>query len=116
MSAGEWREEMLAKIPTKDLKLDAELDVGTRLRLSNGLEAVVHEKTDETITIDANPPLAGQTLQFDVELLHLTKVSLQLYIWLKKFSLPTQSLPTTANNDLQPILDPLPSKLHHNCR
>lgn len=74
LHTGEWREEMLAKVPTKDLNLDAELDVGTRLRLSNGLEAIVHEKTDETITIDANPPLAGQTLQFDVELLYLTKV------------------------------------------
>lgn len=74
--AGEWREEMLAKIPTKDLNLDAELDVGTRLRLSNGLEAVVHEKTEDAITIDANPPLAGKTLQFDVELVDLTKVIL----------------------------------------
>ena len=64
---------MLAKIPTKDLTIDVELQPGMRLRLNSGLEAVVHEKSD-SITIDANAPLAGKTLHFDVELLQLTKV------------------------------------------
>ena len=67
---------MLAKIPTKDLTIDVELQPGMRLRLNSGLEAVVHEKTEDSVTIDANAPLAGKTLHFDVELLQLTKVTL----------------------------------------
>lgn len=67
---------MLAKIPLKDLQLGEEVTVGTQLRLGNGLTVVVSEKTEDTITIDANPPLAGKTLIFDVELVGLTKARL----------------------------------------
>lgn len=65
---------MLAKIPVKDIPKDMDLQKGQRVRLGNGLEAVVAEKTEEEVTIDANPMLAGKTLNFDVELLKLTKV------------------------------------------
>lgn len=74
-SAGEWRKEMLAKIPLKDIPSDMDLQKGQQVRLGNGLQAVVADRTDEDVTIDANPALAGKTLHFDVELLDLTKVS-----------------------------------------
>ena len=51
------------------------LPVGAQVQLSNGMLAKVLEVTDEHITIDANPELAGQSLTFDVELVKLQKVS-----------------------------------------
>ena len=51
------------------------LPVGAQVQLSNGMVAKVLEVTDEHITIDANPELAGQSLTFDVELVKLQKVS-----------------------------------------
>ena len=66
---------MQAKIPTKDLDIDIKLEVGNRVSLSSGLEATVAEMTDEYIVIDANGPMAGKTLNFDVELVDLVKVS-----------------------------------------
>lgn len=65
---------MLAEIPAQDVK--QELKVGDGLKMSNGLRAVVHKIEDETIIIDANKPLAGKTLELEVELLRLTKVNL----------------------------------------
>ena len=49
--------------------------MGAQVQLSNGMLAKVLEVTEEHITIDANPELAGQSLTFDVELVKLQKVS-----------------------------------------
>lgn len=40
---------------------------GSQLRLSDGRTAVVVEVTDTTVKIDANHPLAGKALNFDIE-------------------------------------------------
>ncbi len=37
------------------------------------MQAVVTDVTEEYVEIDANPPLAGQGLTFDVELVNLVK-------------------------------------------
>ncbi len=71
---------MLAKIPIKEIPSDMDLQKGQQLRLGNGLQAVVAERTEEEVTIDANPALAGKVLNFDVELISLTKVSNLLVI------------------------------------
>lgn len=39
-----------------------------KVQLSNGAKARVTAVTEESITIDANPPLAGASLKLDVEL------------------------------------------------
>lgn len=44
------------------------LNPGDRVMLGNGVPATVVEVTDETVKIDANHPLAGQSLTFEVEL------------------------------------------------
>lgn len=49
------------------------LEVGAQVQLSNGLRAVVTDVSDGAITIDANPPLAGKHLTFDVELVRVIK-------------------------------------------
>ena len=64
---------MLLKIPVTDIPSDMDLQKGQQVRLGNGLQAVVAERTDKDVTIDANPALAGKTLHFDVELLDMTK-------------------------------------------
>jgi FKBP-type peptidyl-prolyl cis-trans isomerase 2 len=45
------------------------LEVGMTVQLSNGLKALVTSMTDETVTIDANPALAGESLSITVKLL-----------------------------------------------
>ncbi len=44
------------------------LAVGDHVMLGDGVPATVVEVTDDTITVDANHPLAGQALTFEVEL------------------------------------------------
>ena len=44
------------------------LQVGDQVQLGNGQPGTVLEITDETVTIDANHPLAGQALTFEIEL------------------------------------------------
>lgn len=61
-------------LPSKEIPDDLDLQEGQRVRLGNGAEATVHKRTQENVTIDANHVLAGKTLNFDVELLELTKV------------------------------------------
>lgn len=45
--------------------------VGSQVLLGNSLPATVIEVTEDTVTIDANHPLAGQALTFDVELVSI---------------------------------------------
>ena len=47
--------------------------VGAQVQLSNSLLAKVVKVTDDEVVIDVNPPLAGEHLTFEVELLSLAK-------------------------------------------
>lgn len=44
------------------------LNPGDRVQLQDGRPATVVEVADDKVTIDANHPLAGKTLEFEVEL------------------------------------------------
>ncbi|GAB4814908.1 hypothetical protein N2152v2_001954 [Parachlorella kessleri] len=68
---GERRDDLVAKVP-KEYAPDG-LQPGMVVRLQQGLQAVVTDVTEEYVEIDANPPLAGQGLTFDVELVNLVK-------------------------------------------
>ena len=48
-----------------------ELQVGDQIQLSNGAPGTIVEITDDTVTVDANHPLAGKTLTFEIELLSI---------------------------------------------
>jgi peptidylprolyl isomerase len=69
---GPWREELIHEIPRDSLPEDVEIEAGQRLWVEQpGDEPVVvsvMDVSDSTVTIDANHPLAGEDLVFDLEL------------------------------------------------
>jgi len=50
--------------------------VGKKIKVKqasgNFIDAIITHMTEDTITVDANHPLAGKTLIFDVELMEIT--------------------------------------------
>ncbi len=69
---GERKDEMVIESPIEQVPPDLKPELGMRLEMggANGeiLRVVVTEITDTHITLDANPPLAGKDLNFDLEL------------------------------------------------
>ncbi len=72
---GDYLEEFVLKVPRAQFPKDAELEVGMQFDLHDGqgraLPAVVSEISGDEITLDANHPLAGETLVFEIELLEI---------------------------------------------
>ena len=70
---GAHNPDLVATLKYADAGMDTEearrqIRPGVQLQLQNGLACVVTETTDETFTIDANPPLAGASYAATVEL------------------------------------------------
>ena len=68
---GDVNPELTQSIPRDQFEFDGEIEIGMRFEAEaeHGLELVtVIAVSDEEITIDANHPLAGETLNFDVEI------------------------------------------------
>lgn len=69
---GERRDELVQKISREGMNLDAEPQEGMTLLMKlpdgNELPVSITEVTDTHVTLDANHPLAGQKLTFDVTL------------------------------------------------
>jgi peptidylprolyl isomerase len=69
---GQRNEEMVIEAPRDQVPPDINPEVGLKLQMGgpNGEVVVVEvtEVTDSHIKLDANPPLAGQDLNFDIEL------------------------------------------------
>ncbi len=69
---GQRNEEMVIQAPIEQVPPDLQPELGMRLEMggANGeiLRVVVTEITDTHITLDANPPLAGKDLIFEIEL------------------------------------------------
>lgn len=72
---GPIREEMILKVEKEKLPPDFKPEVGQQYQLpqDNGQNVIVTvtEVTDETIELDANHPLAGKDLTFDIELVEI---------------------------------------------
>ena len=72
---GQKNPEMLIEMPRDRFPADMELEVGLPLMMSNGegqnFQVLVHEMQDDSIILDANHPLAGQDLIFDLELVDI---------------------------------------------
>lgn len=67
-------EELLMKIDRKELPPDLDPAVGQRIEFSKGeqrLQLTVAEVSEEAVTFDANHPLAGKTLVFELLLLEI---------------------------------------------
>lgn len=68
---GEVRENMFMDVPKQELEHIPELEVGAHLRLElgDGSHVVrVAKISDTQITLDGNHPLAGQALEFEIEM------------------------------------------------
>ena len=63
---GEKNEQLIFEVPID--QIPEPLKEGDRVELMNGAPAVVTSVTDAIVTVDANHPLAGQALTFEIEL------------------------------------------------
>ena len=73
---GEKDEEFILTVPKEEAGADFELSVGMSVAIemeddSQGA-ATITEITDTTITLDANHPLAGQDLTFEIEVVEIS--------------------------------------------
>ncbi len=72
---GPKREDLLMEFPLDRFPPDVQPEVGMVLNMSNGdgqqLPVVIAEVKDDVVVLDANPPLAGQDLVFDIELVEI---------------------------------------------
>ena len=71
---GEAREEMIGDLPKNQFPAEMELSVGMPLQMMSPqgpLTIIVKAITDEFVTVDANHPLAGKDLTFELELVEI---------------------------------------------
>lgn len=72
---GQHRPEAMQEVPRSRLPAEIDLTVGNRLQAvtQDGQQMVVTiaAVTEDTVTMDANHPLAGQDLVFEVELVEI---------------------------------------------
>ena len=73
---GPYDPEKVIPLPADQFTLDAEPEIGMQLQLQSqdGQQIVVRvtQITDDHVMLDANPPLAGKELTFDIELVTIT--------------------------------------------
>lgn len=76
---GEKSQDMIIEFPKEQFPSDMSPEVGQQLMMSNGsgqsFPVSIIEVREETVILDANHPLAGQDLIFDIELVEITPVS-----------------------------------------
>jgi peptidylprolyl isomerase len=72
---GPHNPEMTLQVPRSDLPEDIQPELGMQLEASqeggHSMVVTVVEVTDESVTFDANHPLAGKALTFDIEVVEL---------------------------------------------
>lgn len=72
---GERRDDLLLEVPREQLPDGLEVDVGTPLQLQQpdgrAVPVTVSALDDEQVTLDANHPLAGQPLTFELTLVDI---------------------------------------------
>ena len=76
---GQRDDALIHSVPRSGINLDADPQVGMNLIMhlpdGNQIPVAITEVTDDNVTLDANHPLAGQKLIFDVELVALNDES-----------------------------------------
>ena len=72
---GERREDMVMAIERANIPTDVDLEVGRRLYLhrqdGQPVEVTLTEVTESQVVVDANHPLAGHAVTFDIELVEI---------------------------------------------
>ena len=73
---GPKQEDMIMEFPKDRFPADMNPEVGVQLNMSNGqgqnFPVVIVEVRDEVVILDANHPLAGEDLTFDLELVEIS--------------------------------------------
>ena len=76
---GQRKPDALRQFPRSSFPPDAEIETGMAVQLVNPegqpLMAFVEEIGDETVVLDLNHPLAGETLHFEVEVVALREAT-----------------------------------------
>ncbi len=66
---------LVMEIEKAMIETEDELQVGMSMQMQNPegqvMVAIIHEVTDTTVTVDANHPLAGEELDFKIEVLEV---------------------------------------------
>ena len=71
---GPANEQMIFKFERSEIPPDVPLEVGGTLNMHDGQQAVpviIREVTDTFVVLDANHPLAGQELNFELEMVSI---------------------------------------------
>jgi peptidylprolyl isomerase len=72
---GQYREDLLVKMKRENLPKDITPELGMQLMLTdpegNHIPVAITEVNDDSVILDANHPLAGETLYFDLELVSI---------------------------------------------
>ncbi|TVQ67563.1 MAG: peptidylprolyl isomerase [Balneolaceae bacterium] len=72
---GEKREDMVIDVDRGQIPPDIKPEVGQQLQIQQkdggAIPVVITEVTDETVQLDANHPLAGQELTFEIEVVEV---------------------------------------------
>jgi len=77
---GDVRPENILRVPKKDVvdAVGAEyVKVGEKLMVGQGMPAEIVEITDDEVALDANHPLAGKTLNFDIEVVTIERLDVK---------------------------------------
>lgn len=76
---GQKSEEMIVEFPRNQFPPDLDPQIGMQLMMNNGsgqsFPVSVTEVKEESVILDANHPLAGQDLIFDIELVEIVPSS-----------------------------------------
>jgi len=74
---GPYKDEMIMEVKKEDLPTDLDPKIGQKFNLQQSddqtIIVTVTEVTEDTVTLDANHPLAGKDLSFDIELLEIVE-------------------------------------------
>lgn len=72
---GEAREDLIVQVPKDKVPGDIEPQIGMQLQVNQPdgqpIPVRITEITDENLTLDANHPLAGKDLTFDIEVVSI---------------------------------------------
>lgn len=73
---GTKQDDLVIEVPLEDFPADIKPEVGLELTVQSEegpqMNALVVAMDDETVTVDANHPLAGETLVFDLEIVEIS--------------------------------------------
>jgi peptidylprolyl isomerase len=76
---GQKDESRVVEFPRENFPPDLQPEIGMQLNMSNGagqvIPVVIVEVGNESVTLDANHPLAGEDLIFDIELVDISSGS-----------------------------------------